>query len=167
MRWWLCVGLLGFAVVLGPADVVSAGMGAPTLEDVPRIIPLMRTTPAKTTPTNTVRLRPDIISFFVVSLLLIAWAIQRVWNSLAKDFPRLPRISYLRSLGLLGLWGLLFLLVLTMISGAREWMTPGSWKKNGFTYQLVAPPAEVAPQSVATDGDKQVSTEPANDSGVR
>jgi hypothetical protein len=37
---------------------------------------------------------------------------------------------------LVGLWGLLFLLVLTMISGARELMTPGAWKKDGVTYTL-------------------------------
>jgi hypothetical protein len=39
---------------------------------------------------------------------------------------------------------LLFVLVLTMISGARELMTPGAWEKNGLTYRLkqdVAPPA--------------------------
>jgi hypothetical protein len=34
------------------------------------------------------------------------------------------------------LWGLLFLLILTMISGARELMTPGAWEKHGSTYEL-------------------------------
>jgi hypothetical protein len=34
------------------------------------------------------------------------------------------------------LWGLLFLLILTMISGARELMTPGAWEKHGSTYRL-------------------------------
>ena len=34
------------------------------------------------------------------------------------------------------LWGLMFVIVLTMISGARELMTPGAWKKDGLTYQL-------------------------------
>ncbi len=34
------------------------------------------------------------------------------------------------------IWGLLFVLVLTMISGARELMTPGAWEKEGFTYVL-------------------------------
>src|SRR5262249_35186152 len=33
-------------------------------------------------------------------------------------------------------WGLLFVLVLTMISGARELMTPGAWEKQGLTYRL-------------------------------
>ena len=36
------------------------------------------------------------------------------------------------------LWGLLFMLVLTMISGARELLTPGAWEKKGATYQLKA-----------------------------
>jgi hypothetical protein len=45
------------------------------------------------------------------------------------------------------LWGLLFVLVLTMISGARELMTPGAWQKQGWTYKLAkdrddGPPAD-------------------------
>lgn len=40
---------------------------------------------------------------------------------------------------------LLFVLVLTMISGARELMTPGAWEKKGLTYRLVprSPPPPV------------------------
>jgi hypothetical protein len=37
------------------------------------------------------------------------------------------------------LWGLLFVIVLTMISGARELMTPGAWQKSGFTFKLTTP----------------------------
>src|SRR5204863_9233574 len=33
-------------------------------------------------------------------------------------------------------WGLLFVIVLAMISGARELMTPGAWKRDGATYRL-------------------------------
>jgi hypothetical protein len=69
-------------------------------------------------------------------LLASTWVIQRIWNSLVKDFPRLPPLDFRRALGLVTIWGLLFLLVLTMISGARELMTPGAWKKQGFTYVL-------------------------------
>ena len=43
---------------------------------------------------------------------------------------------------------MLFLLVLTMISGARELMTPGAWKKDGITYTL-------------DDGKKPASEPPA------
>jgi hypothetical protein len=69
--------------------------------------------------------------FLIASLIIRA-----IWNSLRSDFPRLPHLSYPKALGLVGLWGLLFLLVLTMISGARELMTPGAWKKDGNTYTL-------------------------------
>jgi hypothetical protein len=130
-----CIGLMGLAFLLGSTRIAWAGMAAPTLEDIPRLLTL----------SNVAKLRLDAISFFVVCLLGVAWGIRRVWNSLAKDFPSLPRISYLRSLGLMALWGLLFLLVLTMISGARELMTPGAWKKNGLTYQLDDSATEASP----------------------
>lgn len=137
MRPRLVVGLAGVALSLTMANAATAGMAAPTLEDIPRVLTL----------SNLAKLRIDAISFFLVCLLAIAWAVQRIWNSLVKDFPRLPRISYLRSLGLMGLWGLLFLLVLTMISGARELMTPGAWKKSGWTYELAEPDGQVDPRS--------------------
>ena len=134
MRSAVQVGLSAGFLWLGFAAIAEAGMAAPTLEDIPRYLTLSKLA----------KLRLDAISFFLVGLLASGWAIQLVWNSLAKDFPKLPRISYLRSLGLVALWGLLFLLVLTMISGARELMTPGAWRKNGLTYEL-AEPAQPAP----------------------
>jgi hypothetical protein len=48
----------------------------------------------------------------------------------------MPRLTYGKACGLTLLWGLLFIIVLTMISGARELMTPGAWKKEGLTYKL-------------------------------
>jgi len=48
----------------------------------------------------------------------------------------LPRLGYVRALSLVGLWGVLFVLVLTMISGARELLTPGAWEKQVRTYRL-------------------------------
>src|SRR5205823_725556 len=48
--------------------------------------------------------------------------------------------------GLTALWGLVFVLVLTMISGARELMTPGAWAKQGLTYRLTNQPATPPPQ---------------------
>jgi hypothetical protein len=85
--------------------------------------------------------------------LLCALVIRCIWNAFTTDFPRLPRLSYPKALGLVGLWGLLFLLVLTMISGARELMTPGAWKKDGVTYALAdeKKPAE-EPASPAASG---------------
>ena len=134
MRHGLHVGLAVALLCLGFAATAEAGMGAITLEEIPRYLTLSKLA----------KLRLDAISFFLVGLLACGWAIQLIWNSLAKDFTKLPRISYLRSLGLIALWGLLFLLVLTMISGARELMTPGAWRKNGLTYEL-AEPAKTAP----------------------
>jgi hypothetical protein len=128
-------------------------MAAPTLEDIPRILTL----------SNLAKLRLDAISFFLFCILGCAWAIQFVWNSLAKDFPKLPRISYLRSLALMGLWGLLFLLVLTMISGARELMTPGAWKKNGLTYELAQPAGKSPSAEPPSPTPNSAQVEPPND----
>src|SRR5438309_1420396 len=86
--------------------------------------------------TDVGRMRAQTISFFLFGFLLSAWLIQRLWNYLRKDFTILPRLTYGKAVGMVSLWGLLFVLVLTMISGARELMTPGAWKKSGFTYKL-------------------------------
>ena len=82
------------------------------------------------------------ISFFTVAFLTLARVIQALWNSCRNDFPRLPRLSYGRAVSVTLLWGLLFLLVLTMISGARELLTPGAWQKKGATYKLADPATE-------------------------
>lgn len=86
------------------------------------------------------------ISFFVAGLLLCAWGVQWLWRTLRKDLAWLPAITYRRSLSFVVLWGLLFVIVLTMISGARELMTPGAWRKQGWTYQL----AGAAPSPIAS-----------------
>jgi hypothetical protein len=89
------------------------------------------------------------ISFFVVVLLVSAWAVKGLWQYLRKDMQWLPSLTYGRSLSLVVLWGLLFVVVLTMISGARELMTPGAWQKQGWTYQLAKPEAQSLPDSRA------------------
>jgi hypothetical protein len=86
--------------------------------------------------TDVAKLRLESISFFVVVLLLSAWGVMAMWNGLQRDFPRLPGMSYRRALAVMTLWGLVFVLVLSMISGARELMTPGAWEKVGATYKL-------------------------------
>ncbi|MEZ0229978.1 MAG: hypothetical protein ACAI25_15245 [Planctomycetota bacterium] len=98
-------------------------------------------------------LRVQAISFFLVVLLASAFAIQKIWNGLRKDFGSLPELSYKKALGLMVLWGLLFLLVLTMISGARELLTPGAWKKDGATYKL-AEPEKPVPQTFERSSDE-------------
>src|SRR5437588_1884747 len=86
------------------------------------------------------------ISFSLMTLLVSAAAIQFLWNRLLRDFTSLPRLTYGKAVGVVVLWGLLFILVLTMISGARELMTPGAWQKQGFTYKLPeTTPAAVEP----------------------
>ena len=82
------------------------------------------------------KMRLENISFFLLVFLLVAAAVQVIWNFLRTDFPRLPRLSYPKAVGLMTLWGLLFVIVLTMISGARELLTPGAWEQDGATYRL-------------------------------
>lgn len=103
--------------LLDPAGVAVAGMPMALLTDL-------------------ARMRVQTISFFLVGFLLCSWVVGKIWNAARRDFPRLPYLTYSRATGLVTLWGLLFVLVLTMISGARELMTPGAWKKQGFTYKL-------------------------------
>jgi prepilin-type processing-associated H-X9-DG protein len=88
--------------------------------------------------TDIAQLRTEALSFFLLLFFVSAWVIQRLWNGLRRDFTRLPHLSYGRALSVVGLWGFLFVLVLTMISGARELMTPGAWVKDGITYKLNA-----------------------------
>jgi hypothetical protein len=86
--------------------------------------------------TDVAEMRVQTISFFAVVFLLSAAGVKALWNYLARNFDRLPRLTYRRALAVVGLWGLLFILVLTMISGARELMTPGAWARDGATYKL-------------------------------
>jgi hypothetical protein len=92
--------------------------------------------------TDVARMRIEVISFFLVMLLVSAGVVGALWNWLARDFTRLPRLSYGKALAVTVLWGLLFVVVLTMISGARELMTPGAWERDGATYKLRGDAAE-------------------------
>lgn len=71
-----------------------------------------------------------------VGVLIVSKLIQAVWNSLAADFTKLPRLNYLKALGATLLWGLAMFLVLIMIAGSREALTPQAWVRNGWTYKL-------------------------------
>lgn len=90
--------------------------------------------------TDVARMRLDSLSFFLMILLLSAAGVMLIWNSFRRDFSQIPRLSYGSALAGTVLWGLLFLFVLTMISGARELLTPGAWRKVGWTYELAASP---------------------------
>ncbi len=85
--------------------------------------------------TDMARARLDALSFFLFAYLLVAWGVKLLWNYLGKTFTALPRLDYRRALGLVFLSGLMFYVVLTMISGARELLTPGAWEKQGVGYR--------------------------------
>jgi hypothetical protein len=122
------------AILLGRPSVASAGMPGVTLTDI-------------------AMMRLEAISFFLLCFLVCSWIVRGIWNSARKDFPRLPHLSYKRATGLVAIWGLLFLLVLTMISGARELLTPGAWRKQGLTYTLVD--EATAGESVVTEQEPE------------
>lgn len=104
-------------IVLVKAEAAFAGMPVVRLDDL-------------------ARMRIQSVSFFLFGFVVSAWLVRLCWNTLSSDFPKLPRLSFGRALGVVTLWGLLFVLVLTMISGARELMTPGAWEQQGWTYKL-------------------------------
>ena len=85
--------------------------------------------------TDMARSRLDALSFFLALYFLIALLVKLAWNQLAAAFSVMPRLSYRRALGLVFVTGLLFYVVLTMISGARELLTPGAWEKQGTGYR--------------------------------
>lgn len=96
------------------------------------------------------KLRIESISFFIVVILLLALLVRWIWNGLAKDWKILPRLTYFRSLGLVFIWGLAMAVVLSMITGARELMTPGAWEKVGATYRVVDG-AAISPEAQLLD----------------
>lgn len=102
---------------LSAVSRVSAGMTVVTLTDVARA-------------------RIDALSFFLFTYLVVSWLVKIIWNQLAKSFVSLPRLRYLQALGVVFTTGLLFYVVLTMISGARELLTPGAWEKQGVGYRI-------------------------------
>ena len=113
------------AALLLPASA-RAGMAMPTFTDIARA-------------------RIEVLSFFLVSYLVLAVVYRLLWNSLARDFPRLPRLSYRGALGMLAVCGLFIYVVLTMISGARELLTPGAWARSGVLYKIREPDRDPKP----------------------
>jgi hypothetical protein len=82
------------------------------------------------------RLRLEDISFFLVLLLVCAFGVRFLWNSVQRDFPKVPCLGFGKAFCVTGLLSLAMLLVLSMISGARELLTPGAWRKQGHEYRL-------------------------------
>jgi hypothetical protein len=87
-------------------------------------------------------LRFETLSFFVLVLLLATAVVRWLWNILAADFPKLPRLTYGKSLASVILIGITLAVVLTMIAGSRELLTPGAWEKQDRLYKVAAQKAE-------------------------
>jgi hypothetical protein len=127
MRYRHFLLLTVFALAMNRPSVAMAGMPSITL-------------------TDWAQMRIETISFFVVVLLVLTLVVKWLWNSLAKDFPKLPRLGYRKTLAAVLLFGMMLAVVLTMIAGARELLTPGAWQKQGVLYrvgsQASPPPAD-------------------------
>ena len=72
------------------------------------------------------QMRVEALSFFVAAVLVSTAVVRWLWNYLAAEFPRMPRLTYKKALAVVLLWGLVATLVLMMIAGARELLTPGA-----------------------------------------
>lgn len=134
-RWPVAVG---WALALPSA--ASAGM------------PMIRLTDAA-------KLRLENISFFLFLFSLSAVGVWALWNYLRRDIPALPRLTLPRAFGLAVLWGALFVLVLTMISGARELLTPGAWEKQGLTYKVADAAAPAGPRVEPYEVERRLKLE--------
>jgi hypothetical protein len=128
MKGWLHrLAFAGVSAVAVPR-AAWAGMASPLPSDVETFRQL----------NNTTVLRLQTLSFFLVVLLACSVTFCLLWNWLRRDFPNLPRLTFFKACGVVLMWGLLSIVVLTMISGARELMTPGAWVKQGFFYRLAS-----------------------------
>lgn len=90
------------------------------------------------------RLRLQEISFFLVLLFGCALILKLLWNHAFKGFSSIPRLSYGQAFCGALMFGMLMLLILTMISGIREVLTPGAWRRQGTSYRLNDPAQEPA-----------------------
>ena len=132
---------LGCAWLLARPSGVLAGMASPLPSD-PELVARLN---------ESVLFRLQAISFFLLVLLVCTTLVRWLWNALGRDIPALPRLSFGKALAGVLLWGLLAIIVLAMISGARELMTPGAWKKQGYTYRLDEQPSrepEPGPETI-------------------
>lgn len=127
-----------------------AGMPATLPEDIARFLRL----------NEGISARLQSISFFLLGLAVATFAVQGLWNFIARDSRWLPALSFPRACCVVLLWSSLFVVVLTMISGARELLTPGAWKKDGYTYTLEQADGVAAPGPEATSPASQAEQTP-------
>lgn len=109
--------------------------------------------------TDVARARLGSISFFCAVYLLLAVAVMLLWNYLAQAFEKMPRINYRRALALMLVSGLFLYVVLTMISGARELLTPGAWQKKGVGYTLAHGTDQAAAKGLRRNALRKLQTE--------
>ena len=105
------------------------------ISDAPLEAPLLAGMPSFTL-TDVAGMRIETISFFLLTVLVCSWLLRASWNVLARDLSLLPTIRFKHALAIFTVSGLFLYVVLTMVSGARELMTPGAWEKDGATYRL-------------------------------
>ena len=122
-----------FATLLFAAPAAHAGMPFLTLSDA-------------------ASMRFEALGFFIGLFFLVAAALRGLWGLARRDFPSLPAPTYRLALAVVFTVALLLQVVLTMISGARELMTPGAWEKEGATYRVKSGAAhdEVSPERTAS-----------------
>lgn len=85
------------------------------------------------------RIRMEEVSFFILVFLVASALSKALWNTIAKDFPALPRLKWRHAAALSLTLGLGMLLILTMISGIREVLTPDAWRRQGSGYKMNSP----------------------------
>ncbi|MDA0811176.1 MAG: hypothetical protein O3C21_02125 [Verrucomicrobia bacterium] len=107
------------AFVLATSGLAFAGMTSYSLNDV-------------------YRLRFQELSFFLLLLGACASGFRWLWNGAVKELALVPHLKWRQAFCLSLLLGVVMLLVLTMISGIREVLTPGAWKRQGSSYRLNA-----------------------------
>ncbi|WP_372371414.1 hypothetical protein [Candidatus Uabimicrobium sp. HlEnr_7] len=93
-------------------------------------------------------LRVEALSFFLFIFLVATWIFKSLWNKVLIEIVNLPKVTYKRALGIMILWAMVFNLILTMISGARELMTPGAWVSQGATYRLKSSISDITQRKV-------------------
>lgn len=99
------------------------------------------------------------ISFFLVVILVCSLCVQKIWKRFAHDIQGMPVLSYSRACRLSLTCGLLFVAVFTMISGAREHMTPEAWQKQGLMFQRQSDNSVLPDKNALRSPDPQSQTE--------
>jgi hypothetical protein len=78
-------------------------------------VPLPFDTPLVQRLNDSVALRLQAISFFLLVLLLCTLIVWGLWNYLRRDLTFLPRLTFGKALAGVVLWGLLCFIVLTVL----------------------------------------------------